>query len=182
MEVDFSTTSGVHHQAGLEPRQLSGPRDGGWETRDGARSGARLEPDNCLSSSSLPSLFLMIMIMMVMLNDDDDYNWIPEPANCVPLLFYPSWPGALLVIDYNDDDDDMLMNNDDDDNDWSPGPANCFPPSLPSLGPSLLCTSWKAKQKLSKSGPKDKISKNCIAESSSVTYKSILRAWRESKY
>ena len=80
MEVDFSTTSGVHHQAGLEPRQLSGPRDGGWETRDGARSGARLEPDNCLSSSSPPSLFVMIiMIRMMMLDDDDDddYNWIP---------------------------------------------------------------------------------------------------------
>ena len=68
-----------------------------------------------------------------------------------------------------------------------PNTANCSP--LLSPPESLLVvhflegeSSYKAKQKLSKSGPKDKISKNCIALSSSVTYKSILRAWRELKY
>ena len=68
-----------------------------------------------------------------------------------------------------------------------PNTANCSP--LLSPPESLLVvhflegeSSYKAKQKLSKSGPKDKISKNCIAPSSSVTYKIILRAWRELKY
>ena len=62
-----------------------------------------------------------------------------------------------------------------------PNPANCSP--LLSPPESLVVhflegeSSNKSKQKLSKSGPKDKISKNCIAQSSSVTYKSILRAW-----
>ena len=177
VEVDFSTTGGVHHQAGLEPRQLSGPRDGGWETRDGARSGARLEPDNCLSPSSPPSLFVMtIMIMIMRLDDDDDYNWIPEPAHCVPLLFYPLWPGPsvwlimimtmmmifwwIMMM--------MIMTG-----------SQTLPIAPPLLSPpeSLLVvhflegeSSYKAKQKLSNSGPKDKISKNCIAPSSSVTH------------